>query len=145
MPDRIDPYRSSRFKLEIQGIVQAGFSECTGFDTTTDVVEYREGNDPSSSMRKLPSTTKYSNITLKWGLSDSKELFDWRKQVIEGNIKDARRNISIVVLDELGQEKIRWNFVNAWPSKYDPADLNAKGNDVAIETMELVHEGMTRG
>jgi len=144
MPDRKDPLRNSRFLLEIQGIVQAGFSECTGFDTTTDAVEYREGNDPPT-LRKLTGLTKYSNVTLKWGVTDSKELWDWRKQVIDGNVKNARRNGSIVVLDELGTEKVRWNFFNGWPSKYDPADLNAKGNDVAIDTLEITHEGLDRG
>jgi len=144
MPDRKDPLRNSRFLLEIQGIVQAGFSECTGFDTTTDAVEYREGNDPPT-LRKLTGLTKYSNVTLKWGVTDSKELWDWRKQVIDGNVKGARRNGSIVVLDELGTEKVRWNFFNGWPSKYDPADLNAKGNDVAIDTLEITHEGLDRG
>jgi phage tail-like protein len=144
MPDRKDPLRNSRFLLEIQGIVQAGFSECTGFDTTTDAVEYREGNDPPT-LRKLTGLTKYSNVTLKWGVTDSKELWEWRKQVIDGKVKDARRNGSIVVLDELGTEKVRWNFFNGWPSKYDPSDLNAKGNDVAIDTLEITHEGLDRG
>ncbi len=144
MPERKDPLRNSRFKLEIQGIVQAGFSECTGFDTTSDVVEYREGSDPLS-MRKLPGLTKYANITLKWGATDSKELWEWRKMVIDGKIKDVRKNGAIIVLDEKGDEKVRWDFLNGWPSKYDPSDLNAKGNDVAIETLEITHEGMERG
>lgn len=144
MADRKDPLRNSRFKLEIQGIVQGGFSECTGFDTSTDAVEYREGSDPPSA-RKLTGLTKFSNITLKWGLTDAKEIWEWRKQVIDGKMKEARRNGSILVLDEQGNEKVRWNFTNGWPSKYDPADLNAKANDVAIETLEITHEGLERG
>jgi phage tail-like protein len=133
--------------LEIQNIVQAGFSECTGFDTTSDVVEYREGNEPLSSMRKFPGSTKYANITLKWGVTDSsesKQLWDWRKMVIDGDMKQARRNGAIIVLDEQGNEKIRWDFINGWPSKYDPSDLNAKGNDVAIDMLEITHEGIER-
>ena len=144
MAERKDPYRNARFKLEIQGIQQAGFSECTVPDATTDAVDYREGTDPAS-MRKLSGLTKYGNITLKWGLTDSKELWEWRKLVIDGKVKDARKNGAIVILDEEGNEKVRWNFFGGWPSKYDPADLNAKGNDVAIETLEITHEGLDRG
>ena len=144
MAERKDPFRNSRFKLEIQGIVQAGFSECTGFDATTDAVDYREGTDPNH-LRKLAGLTKFGNVTLKWGLTDSREIWDWRKLVIDGKIKDARRNASVIVLDDEGNEAARWNFENAWPSKYDPADLNAKANDVAIEMLELTIEGVDRG
>lgn len=144
MPERKDPYRNSRFRLEIMGIVQAGFAECTGFDATTDAIDYREGTDPAT-LRKLSGLTKYGNITLKWGLTDSRELWEWRKLVIDGRMKGARRNGAIVIFDEEGTEKVRWNFVSGWPSKYDPADLNAKGNDVAIETLEITHEGIERG
>jgi len=140
---QIDPYRNSRFRLEIDSTIQAGFSECTGFDATTDAVDYREGTDPTT-LRKLPGLTKYGNITLKWGLTDNKAIWEWRKQVIDGKIKDARKTISVIILDDEGNEKVRWSFENAWPSKYDPADLNAKGSDVAIETLEIIHQGMTR-
>jgi phage tail-like protein len=145
MPDRKDPYRNSRFKLEIQGIVQAGFSECTIPDATTDAVDYREGTDRPT-LRKLSGLTKYGTITLKWGATDSKELWTWRKQVIDGQMKDARRNGSIVVYDADGTtEALRWNFVDGWPSKYDAGDLNAKGNDVLIDSLEITHEGLERG
>ena len=143
MAERVDPYRNSQFKLEIQGIVQAGFAEVSVPDSTSDAVEYREGTDPLT-LRKLAGMTKYGNITLKWGLADSKEIWDWRKLVIDGKMADARRNGAIVILDTEGNEVIRWNFINGWPSKYDPADLNAKGNDVAIETLEITHEGLDR-
>jgi phage tail-like protein len=143
MADRRDPYTNARFTLEITGIVQAGFSECTGFDCTTDPIEYREGDDPGT-VRKQPGLTKYGNITLKWGLTDSTELWDWRKKVINGNIDESRVDGSIIINDEEGNEKVRWNFFNGWPSKYDPSDLNAKGNDIAIETLEITHEGLER-
>ena len=140
---RNDPYRNFRFLLEIDGIVQAGFSECTIPDTTNEPIEYREGNEDTT-VRKLPGLTKYGNITLKWGITDSLELFDWRKQVIQGKMGDARRNIAIILHDEEGNPAARWEFREAWPSKYDAPDLNAKGNDVAIETLDIVHEGMER-
>jgi phage tail-like protein len=143
MANRKDPYRNFRFLVEIDGIIQAGFSEVTVPDTTTDVVEYREGNEEPH-MRKLPGLNKFANLTLKWGATDSMELFSWRKLVMQGKMKDARKNIAVIVRDEEGNPAARWEFENAWPNKYDPPDMNAKGNDVAIELMELVHEGMKR-
>ena len=138
---RKDPFRNFRFRLEIDGIQQAGFSEVSGFDITIDPVDYREGNVPTH-VRKLPGLTKFGNVTLKWGVTDSTELHDWHRQIVDGDIK--RRNLSIVVIDEAGQDKARFEILEAWPTKYDPMDLNAKGNEVAIETLELVNEGVRR-
>lgn len=143
MVDRKDPYRNSRFLLEIDGIVQAGFSDVTIPDISTDPIEYREGNEDTT-VRKLPGLTKYGNLTLKWGITDSMELFEWRKLVIQGKIGEARKNIAVILQDEIGNEAARWNFREAWPIKYDAPDLSAKGNDVAIETIEIAHEGMDR-
>ncbi len=142
--ERKDPYRNFKFLLEADGIVQAGFSEITIPDITSDVVEYREGNERNT-VRKLPGLTKYGNITLKWGITDSMELYEkWRKPVEDGKVKEARKNVAIILMDEEGNAAARWEFEEAWPSKYDAPDLNAKGTDVAIETLEIAHEGMKR-
>lgn len=141
--ERKDPYRQFRFRVEIDGISQAGFSECAFADTTTDPVEYREGNEPTR-FRKLSGLTKYGNITLKWGITDSMDLYDWRQRVIDAGAEKERKNISIILIDEGGADKARWDIEQAWPSKYDPPDFNAKGNEVAIETLEIVHEGFKR-
>lgn len=143
MPDRVDPYRTFRFRVEIDGIGQAGFSECSFADTSTEPVEYREGNEIPT-VRKLSGLTKYGNITLKWGLTDSMDLYKWRQQVIDKGASGARKSVAIVLIDEAGKDKARWNIVQAWPVKYDPTDFNAKNNDIAIETLELAHEGFTR-
>lgn len=143
MPDRVDPYRTFRFRVEIDGIGQAGFSECSFADTSTEPVEYREGNEIPT-VRKLSGLTKYGNITLKWGLTDSMDLYKWRQQVIDKGAAGARKSVAIVLIDEAGKDKARWNIVQAWPVKYDPTDFNAKNNDIAIETLELAHEGFTR-
>lgn len=140
---RVDPYRNLRFRVEIDGIQTAAFAEATVPDSTTDPIEYREGIDPTIP-RKLSGMTKYGNITLKKGLTDSMELYDWRKMVEEKGASNARKNISLIVIDEEGNDKARWDIVEAWPTKYDPSDLNAKGNEVIIETFEIVHEGITR-
>ena len=140
---RKDPYKNCRFIVEVEGIAQTGFSEVTIPDSTQDIIEYREGNE-SSSVRKLPGLVKYGNITLKWGITDSLDLYNWRKLFEQGDMGTARRSMSIILLDEEGNQAARWNFYEAWPSKYDGPDLNAVGTDVAIETMEIVYERMER-
>ncbi|PYS90796.1 MAG: phage tail protein [Acidobacteria bacterium] len=138
---RVDPYNNFNFLVEIDGITRAAFHEVSGFDSTIDVVEHREGGE-NTTMRKLPGQTKYSNIVLKWGITDDLELYTWHRQAVLGNLQ--RRNGSIVGLDRQGNEIVRWNFFNAWPSKYDGPDYNAEGNDIAIETLELAHEKVER-
>jgi phage tail-like protein len=140
---RKDPYRQFRFRVEIDGITQAGFSECSFADTTTDPVEYREG-DELPTARKLSGLTKCGNITLKWGITDTTEIYSWRQQIIDTGAEGARKNMSIILVDEAGSDKARWDITRAWPTKYDPPDFSAKGNEVAIETLEIVHEGFKR-
>ena len=136
-----DPYGNFNFLVELDGITRAAFQECSGFDSTIDVIEHREGGE-NTTLRKLPGMTKYSNIVLKWGLTDDRELYDWHRQAVKGNVQ--RKSGSVVLLDNQGQEKVRWNFVRAWPTKWDGPDFSAEGNDVAIETLELAHEGIER-
>jgi phage tail-like protein len=140
---RNDPYRNFRFKVEIDGIKTASFSDVTISDTTTDSVDYREGTDLPH-QRKLSGLTKYGNVTLKKGLTDSMELYEWRKQVEDTGAIKARKNISLVLVDEEGNDKSRWDIVEAWPVKYTPTGFDAKGSAVMIESLELVHEGITR-
>jgi phage tail-like protein len=141
--DRKDPYRGFNFKVEIDGITRAGFRECSGLDAGTDAVDYREGVDKGNIARKLTGLNKHSNITLKGGVTDDHSLWDWRKTVIDG--KTQRKNGSIILVDETGDgEKVRWNFVNAWATKWTGPSFNATSNDVAIETLEIVHEGLTK-
>jgi phage tail-like protein len=143
---RIDPLRNFRYRLEIDNITQAGFSEVAIAETTIDAVDYREGTDPPH-VRKLSGLTKYGNITLKWGLTvggNALDLFKWHKDVSSGQIKDKRYNVAIVVQDEAGADNARFVVTDAWPVKYDPSDLNAKGNEVMIELLELANEGIER-
>lgn len=131
---RVDPYKNFRFLVEIDGIVQAGFSDCTGFGSTVEVIDYREGGE-AATVRKLPGKVIYPDIVLKWGVTDSRELYDWHLSAVNGKIE--RKNGSIILLDDTGQEKVRWNFFAAWPSKWDGPDFSAKGNDVAIDTLTV--------
>ena len=138
---RIDPYSSMRFRVEIDGIIRAGFSECSGFGSSVEVVEYREGGDPTS-VRKLPGKNTFPDITLKWGITDSNELYDWHATALAGN--PLRKNGSIVLYDHTNTEKVRWNFFGAWASKYDGPSLNATSNEIAIDSLTITCERLVR-
>jgi phage tail-like protein len=139
--ERKDPFRAYNFLVEIDGITRAGFRECSGLDTTQESIDYREGGE-GLHVRKLPGLVKYSNISLKRGITDDGELWEWRKKAIEGRVE--RKNGSIILLDDSGSEKIRWNFVEGWPSKWSGPTFNATGNEVAIESLEIAHEGVAK-
>jgi phage tail-like protein len=141
--DRKDPYRGYNFLVEIDGITRACFRECAGLDSTQDPIEYREGNEGLTA-RKLPGLNKYSNISLKWGITDDAELWDWRQQVMNGNIDGARKNGSIILMDDTGEEKVRWNFREGWPTKWTGPSFNATGSDIGIESLDIVHEGLVK-
>lgn len=143
---RIDPLRNFRYRLEIDNVTQAGFSEVAIAETTIDAIDYREGTDPPH-VRKLSGLTKYGNITLKWGLivgGNALDLYKWYAEVSAGQIKERRKKVVIVVQDEAGTDAARFVVSEAWPVKYDPSDLNAKGNEVLIELLELANEGIER-
>ncbi|CAM4473043.1 phage tail-like protein [Paenibacillus endophyticus] len=139
--DRIDPYRNFRFRVEVEGLEQAGFSEVSGFEATFDVVEYREGNEVITP-RKLPGLIKYGNITLKWGTTESMELYEWIQECAQGTIE--RKTITIIALDEEGEDVATWQVIEAWPVKYTAPTFNGTGNEVALELIEFAHEGLER-
>lgn len=138
---RVDPYGSYNFLVEIDGITRAAFQEASGFESAIDIVEHREGGD-NTTLRKIPAMTKYTNITLKWGLTDDRELYDWHRQWVTGDPNAQRKDGSIILLDRQGLEKMRWNFFDAWPSKWTGPPLSTDKSEMAIVTMELVHEGV---
>lgn len=138
----VDPFRNFNFMIELDGIVQASFMECSGLDATTETIEYREGGG-NLTVLKLPGKTMYGDITLKWGVTASKELWTWRKQIIQGQV--LRKNGSVVLYDLTNSVEVaRWNFVRAWPSKWEGPHLDAKGKDLSIESIIITHEGIDR-
>lgn len=143
--ERQDPLRNFRYRLEIDSLDQAGFSEVTMGDLSTDPIEYREG-DEITTVRKLNGLNKYANIVLKWGITDSTELADWHQMIVDDKTKlsDARKSVVVRVQNEAGEEKAAFEIIRAWPCKYDPSDLNATGNEAAIDTLELCNEGIRR-
>jgi len=139
---RIDPYRNFRFRVEA-GDITAGFSEVIFGSAITEVIEYREGNDPPHT-RKLSGLTRYGTIQLKRGITDSMDLYNWYRTIADEGAGAGRRNMSIVLIDENGNDKARWNIENAWPTRYDPPDFSALESRVAIELLEIAHEGLRR-
>jgi phage tail-like protein len=142
---RNDPYGQFNFQIEIDGVVKGGFSEASGLTTDTNIIEYREGNevaDGQSTTRKLPGLMKYNNIVLKRGWTKDQSLWNWRQKVIQGNTSQARTSGSIVLLNEARQAVLRWNFRQGWPSKWEGPALNGKTSEVAIESLEIAHEGL---
>lgn len=143
------PLPKFHFRVEWGSDFRMGFTEVSGLDFETEVIEYREGSSKKYNKSKQPGLTKFSNVTLKRGIFEGDFDFfkEWKKTFFfqEGNDTGSqyRRPISIKLLNEAHEPIITWNLENAWPSKIQSTDLKADANEVAIETMELVHEGLT--
>lgn len=137
---RRDPLLGYNFAVEIEGLVAGGFSEVTGLEVELEVQEYREGG-VNGFMHKRAGPARYaSNLVLKRGMSDNKVLWNWYWDVVQGVVN--RKNVSILLLDQGGDEKLRWNFEQAYPVKWSGPDLRATANEVAIESLELAHKGL---
>jgi phage tail-like protein len=137
---RDDPFQQFNFLVEIDNVPRAGFTECSGLTTDTDPIDYREGADINLNVRKLSGLRKYTNVVLKRGYTQDKSLWEWRKKVINGQTE--RRSADIILLDEQRNEVLRWRISQAWISKWESGPFNAKTNDVLIETIEMMHEGL---
>lgn len=138
---RVDPYRGYNFVLEIDNVPKGAFSEVGGLTAEGDSVDYREGTDVQSNVRKLMGMRKYTNLTLKRGYTQDKALWLWYTNVMNG-IPD-RRNVTIVLMNEKREPVLRWHAENAWVNKIEGPALKASSNDVAMESVELIHEGLT--
>ncbi|MBL7208499.1 MAG: phage tail protein [Dehalococcoidia bacterium] len=139
---RVDPYITCRFHVEIDGIEEAAFGECSGLEAETEVLTYEQGgvNDHPD---KLPGRTKFTNVSLKRGVTDSNALWEWYSKVIQGKVE--RKSFSIILYDPKGSEVKRWSFERAYPVKWSGPGLKSEENTVAIESLELTHEGMNLG
>lgn len=143
MPDLMTNFS---FVLEVDNVELASFRKCSGVGAETETIEYKEATkDGKMIIRKVPGAMKWNDITLERRIDGSKALWEWRQQVEDGNVDDARRNGSIVIKDSTMSEVARWNFRDGWPSKYDGAELDAGGSEIATEKLTITHEGLTRG
>jgi phage tail-like protein len=120
--------------------IDAGEGGWKSLSTETTIIEYREGSKPSAVVRKLPGTHKFSNIVLKRGMTSDRDLWQWRKNIMNGTID--RHNGAIIILADDRTEVARIEFFSGWPSKWEGPHFNAKSSEVAIETLEIAHEGL---
>ena len=141
---RKDPLVAFNFKVDIGGAVFGSFRECTGMGSETDLIETKESKDGKLIYMKIPGALKWENIVLKRGITDSMDIWNWRKEVEQGNVKDARRNGTVTMYDQNGDEVAIWNFENGWPRKVSGPTFNAQENAIGIEELEIVHEGIVR-
>jgi phage tail-like protein len=140
---RKDPFRAFNFLVVIDNLTIGAFSEVTGLTAEGDAVAYREGSDKINSVRQLIGLRKYSAITLKHGFLANLELVNWSASVAASNPDgSARRNGTIVLQDEAHNPVLQFHFSNGWINKLEGPHLNASGNEVAIESVEIVHEGL---
>lgn len=139
-----DPIPSFRFRIELDGIIEAGFTECKGLGMKWKVFQYKEGG-VNDLVHQLPERVEYSKITLKRGMALSSALWNWCQQgILDGQV--VRKNVSIILFDKVGEEireAKRWNLRDAFPIKWTGPALKADSKKVAIETLEIVHHGLT--
>ena len=141
-----DPFRNFRFKLELGSIQVAGFSECTGLQIQTKVFEYKEGGNNQTTL-KFPEHTSFGNVTLKRGVTTSNDLIEWQFSVVKSTFdKNSRpqttHSVTIVLMNDKGENAKRWVLKNAFPVKWVGPDLKASANEIAIETLEIAYEGI---
>jgi phage tail-like protein len=146
MASNVDPGGSFSFYLELDSVLSGSFREVTGMGSEHEVIEHKEsGPKGEFVVHKVPGRMKWGDVTLKRGITKSMDIWDWRQKVEEGKVGDARRNGSIIMYAQGTQDPIaRWEFVNAWPSKVTGPSFNAQSNEIGIEELVIVHEGLKR-
>lgn len=140
-----DPLVAAYFAVDFQGGVVGAFRECTGLGSESQVVEYRATDEKGRPILiREPGTMKYQDIVLKRGITDSMDMWQWRKQVEDGDIDQARRNGTITLYNQKGEAVARWNVEACWPAKILGPNYDAKTNEVAVEELTLTHQGYKR-
>jgi phage tail-like protein len=138
-----DPSLSFRFAVEIAGIQEAHFTECSGFESKIEVEEYKEGG-LNGYVHKLPGRQSFGNITLKRGMTNSTQLWDWLDRLSNATAKkDEKKNISVVLYDGKGAEQLRWNLTAAYPVKWSSPTMQTEQSAVLIETLEIAYQEFT--
>ena len=140
-----DPLVGFQFAIEVGGMVTGYFTECGGIGSENEIAETKTVTDTGQEVvLKVPGRLKFGDVTLKRGITDNLQIWEWRQLVEEGKMSDARKNCSIIMFDRNYTPAARWDFVNAWPSTVSGPDVKSDSNDFGVEEMVLVHEGMKR-
>jgi len=135
---RTDPYGAYNFSVELDGITRAGFREASGLEASQNPGTYREGTDKNLAPRKIPGLNTYGDITLSRGVTNDNKLWEWRLKAIKGNVE--RHDISITLLDDLGNPRITWNLFDAWPTTWSGPSMSAEADEFAIEQLTIAFE-----
>ena len=140
-----NPLIASNFALEVQGVVSGFFREVSGFDNQSEIIIHKMVNETGQVLQqKVPGELTWGDITLRRGITDDMELWNWRQLIIDGKVEEARKDGSIVMYHQDGTEKSRYNFVKGWPCAWKGPDVSADTNDIAIEEITITHEGLMR-
>jgi len=143
---RDDPYGGYNFEVTVAGVsddgaaVKGSFAEASGLEVEVPPIEYRNGSEDIT-MRKVPGLKKFTNLTLKRGIIADLGFWNWVVEAMNGQVR--RVEGTVLLLDENRQEVMRWNFTRGWPCKWTGPGLNAKNNEIAMETLEICHEGLS--
>lgn len=138
---RLQPYQTFNFAVEIEGLVVGGFTEVSGLESDVEVEEYREGG-VNGFVHKLPGRTSHANLVLQHGLTSLSTLWDWYYNTTQGVIQ--RRNGTIMLLDARQTPVMWWNFGNALPVRWTGPTFSAVSDEVGVQSLELAHEGLTK-
>ncbi len=143
--EREDPLIGFHFALDVQGVIAGYFTECSGIGSETEIAEQKAVNEKGVQVvMKVPGRLKWSDVTLKRGVTSDMQLWDWRKMVEDGDVASARKNGSITMFDQALTPKAKWDFKNAWPSKISGPTPKSDGNDISLEEITIVHEYIVR-
>jgi phage tail-like protein len=146
MADREDPLVAFKFGLEIEGKLSGFFTSVNGIGSESEVIEHKIVNPDTGEtiIQKLPGRMAWTDVTLKRGVTSSIDIWEWRQQVVDGKVDDARTNCSVTAYNQANEEIARWNLDNAWPSKVVGPEMDSGSQDYMIEEVTIVHEGMAR-
>jgi phage tail-like protein len=140
-----DPLVGFHYAVEVQGVVTGYFTECSGIGSEHEIIEHKVVDEKGRELiQKIPGRLKWQDVTLKRGITDNMDIWDWREQVVQGKVDDARRNGSIVMFNQALDEVARWNFENAWPLKVSGPSVKSDSNEFGIEELVITHEGLYR-
>jgi phage tail-like protein len=141
-----DPLLGFNFMLELEGRATGYFTECSGIGSENEVVEHKIVDESGREIvRKIPGRMKWTDITLKRGITKAMDIWEWRDLVVTGKMAEARTNATITMLSRDYEQQVAvWNLTNAWPSKVSGPSLKSDGNDIGVEELVIVHEGMSR-
>ena len=140
-----DPLVGFHYQIEVSGVITGYFTECSGLGSEHETIEHKVVNESAQEIiQMIPGRLKWDSIKLKRGITDNMDIWDWRKMVEDGDVTSARKNGSIIMLNQNLSPVAQWDFVNAWPSKVTGPELKSDSNAYGVEELTIVHEGITR-